>query len=589
LALLIAIVAWAPVASAASTFDTVTVFATSPTAYELGQKPGVYTFTRTGSTGALTVTFAMSGTANYGSNLPNAGAPADYTLAGLNTGTGIGTIVIPDGATSVTLQLVPIVDALVEGGETADLTIQPDPSYIVGGSSVAEILIADANLTASVTVLKPVCYEPFSQPGQNPTIDERGAAIVQIALNQAFSNSSLGQLTFDLGGTAIPNTNYQVLLVVGGGVNVSARRALNGTSLVVGGWGATTAIFDANGSIVALSGNQLTLSDGTSRNGPGSFQPGDEISLLGEEFVLSTAAPSAGIANAYDCTLVPFYGSVLPSQIPKLTPIDTAVNLSKLSGNATRWQIPGLQGYSGINVEIAAAHDTTAEGATTVSIALEASPDFTLVDPTVGTVYVADTTNVLNIVLTSNAIEGSVNGVATVTSTGIFPFPINVPYFVTGTANYAANAPNPGQPAQYTMSGLDPTTGIGSITLPAGQLSAQIVLTPAVLGSDGVQQATISLADSLDYALAGTGSSSVNPSASINIADSGITIVVIPPVTTTGTAATTASGTTGTSSTGAPVRTLPTNSGSKSCGLGGGAALLGLGLAAFVRLRRRRA
>jgi hypothetical protein len=487
------------------------------------------------------------------------------------------------GVFSAQLAIIPINDAVIEGAETADVAITGSGTgaYIVGAANVAEIIIADDDLTASVQVERAVCYEPFQRSGPQPTTDEQGAAIFKVALNAPFSATSQGQLTVDFGGSATIDADYKLFEVIGLDANTASRRALNGSSQVVGGWGSTTNIFDANGSIVAFSGNQITVSPGlTHTNGSGSFLQGDVIELEGTSGTFYVQTAAAAGAN-FDITIVPVGTTILPTQIAKLTAIDSGIALT--GGN--RFQSPDLQGYSKIEYEIAPAFDALVEGAETVTCALEASPDFTLKDPTVSTVIIADTTPIVSIALTSNAVEGTVNGIATVNSSAAFPFNVTIPYIVTGSANYAANQPNAGQPIDYTLTGLDPTSGIGLVTLPAGQTSVQIVLTPlADALTETVETATISLVSSLDYALAGSSNSSLNPSATINIADSGTTIVVVPPVTTTGTAAT-GGGTTG--GTG-PVRPLPTNSGSNSCGLGSGLGIIGLALGTLVRLRQRR-
>jgi len=119
---------------------TITVTASDPNAAETlpGQptNPGVYTFTRTGNTtNPLTVKYALSGTAT------NA---VDYN----NLGTSI---VIPVGQSSITLTLNPIDDNLVEGNETAILTLASDSAYTIGTANNATITIADNDSNVSPT------------------------------------------------------------------------------------------------------------------------------------------------------------------------------------------------------------------------------------------------------------------------------------------------------------------------------------------------------------------------------------------------------------------------------------------------------
>jgi len=118
--------------SATNTLPTVTVVATVANASETGPVPGVFTFTRTGSTNtALTINYKLSGTAGKWSDYrrPEGDMP-DFTA-------------IPAGATTVTLTIVPVVDNIAEPAETAILTISPDPSYNLGQPKSATVTIVD--------------------------------------------------------------------------------------------------------------------------------------------------------------------------------------------------------------------------------------------------------------------------------------------------------------------------------------------------------------------------------------------------------------------------------------------------------------
>ena len=107
---------------------TVTVTATDSAAAEAGPNPGVFTVTRTGdTTNALTVNFTVGGTASAGT---------DYNAIGTS-------VLIPAGASSVTITVTPIADALIEGSETVNLTLASGTGYTVGNPSTATVTIAD--------------------------------------------------------------------------------------------------------------------------------------------------------------------------------------------------------------------------------------------------------------------------------------------------------------------------------------------------------------------------------------------------------------------------------------------------------------
>ncbi|MBU6302408.1 MAG: DUF1800 family protein [Verrucomicrobia bacterium] len=102
--------------------------------------PGVVAFRRAGTTGSLTVRFALSGTAVSG---------VDYAV---NPGNAI---VIPDGEREVTLSFAPLQDAVVERPETMVVTLQADPGY----SLPAEAKRRAVTLTLSDSGTKPGAKE----------------------------------------------------------------------------------------------------------------------------------------------------------------------------------------------------------------------------------------------------------------------------------------------------------------------------------------------------------------------------------------------------------------------------------------------
>ncbi|MDX1976803.1 MAG: Calx-beta domain-containing protein [Pseudanabaenaceae cyanobacterium bins.68] len=108
----------------------VTISAPDAAASEAGD-PGQFTVTRNNSVGNLTVNYAISGSATNGT---------DYIP------TLTGSVVIPNGATSVNINILPLADALTEGNETAVLTLAAPNNasdYTIGGANVATVTIAD--------------------------------------------------------------------------------------------------------------------------------------------------------------------------------------------------------------------------------------------------------------------------------------------------------------------------------------------------------------------------------------------------------------------------------------------------------------
>jgi Calx-beta domain len=107
---------------------TVTVTATDAAAAE-PSSTGTFTLARTGSTTtALTVNFALGGTATSGS---------DYSAPPASP------LTIPAGATSATITVTPIDDSVVESAETVVATLMAGTGYEIGTPSTATVTISD--------------------------------------------------------------------------------------------------------------------------------------------------------------------------------------------------------------------------------------------------------------------------------------------------------------------------------------------------------------------------------------------------------------------------------------------------------------
>jgi uncharacterized delta-60 repeat protein len=118
---------------------TVSVTAEVDTAYEAGQRPGRFVFSRDGPTTApLTVTYAVAGTAAPGN---------DYVA--LTTAGRLGTITIPAGTNQAVLPVVPIDDPEEEAPETVIVAVIAQPGY--SGSGVATVTIISDDGTIQFT------------------------------------------------------------------------------------------------------------------------------------------------------------------------------------------------------------------------------------------------------------------------------------------------------------------------------------------------------------------------------------------------------------------------------------------------------
>ena len=128
--------------------DTTVSVAVSPLAAdEDGATNLVYTFTRSDSSGPLTVNFSVNGTATFNT---------DYTPTGALTFTASdGTVTFADGSLTATVTVDPSADLTVEPDETVILTVAPGTGYTVGVPAAATGTITndDTDVTVAVSPL----------------------------------------------------------------------------------------------------------------------------------------------------------------------------------------------------------------------------------------------------------------------------------------------------------------------------------------------------------------------------------------------------------------------------------------------------
>ncbi|MEQ1858583.1 MAG: Calx-beta domain-containing protein [Chthoniobacteraceae bacterium] len=120
----------------------VSLAATTATTTENSASPAVFTVSRTGSTAAgLTVNYAVTGTATSGS---------DFTALS-------GSVTIPSGLASATVEVAPLDDSLSESIETAILTLSTNAAYIIdtlattGTASIYDDDLQTVSVTATDT------------------------------------------------------------------------------------------------------------------------------------------------------------------------------------------------------------------------------------------------------------------------------------------------------------------------------------------------------------------------------------------------------------------------------------------------------
>jgi fibro-slime domain-containing protein len=164
------------------TQPTATIVASDPNANELGPDAGEFTLSLDKpALTDLTLKYSVAGTAKEG---------VDYQPIG-------SSVVLPKGATSAKLPVMPIVDQLAEGPETVVVTLSGGSGYQVGTPSSATVTIADnPPPVATIVATDPQASEIGLDPGQfTITLDKI-----------ASTNLTVG---YSVAGTATEGADYQ--------------------------------------------------------------------------------------------------------------------------------------------------------------------------------------------------------------------------------------------------------------------------------------------------------------------------------------------------------------------------------------------
>ena len=162
----------------------VSLVATDPTASEAGGDTGQFTLTRTGSTASpLTVRCTARGSASKG---------RDYQRLPTR-------VVIPAGAASVAIDVVPIDDAYAESPETVELSVRSDREYWADA--------AHARATVTLDDDEPV----VSVAATDPAASEAGGDTGQFTLTRTGSTAAALTVRCVARGTASGNRDYQRL------------------------------------------------------------------------------------------------------------------------------------------------------------------------------------------------------------------------------------------------------------------------------------------------------------------------------------------------------------------------------------------
>jgi len=248
----------------------ITVAATIASADKSGNKPGEFTFTRSGdTTAAVNVSYAVSGSAVNG-----------FTYAPL-----LGSITIPAGATSAKLPLTTNPALLTTGVQTAVVTIlTAGTAYTIGAANSALVSITDSPATLYISNLRAAPSASGSSVTGTATI------LVNPAGTLASVSVSFSGLSSALTGAHLqiaPSGDFVFDLPVGQATNVAWTFQPKGTYT-------STALLDA------LKSGNIYVGLDTAKNPAGEARGSFIVASGSQDFVAPAAAPAlpAGLPTA---------------------------------------------------------------------------------------------------------------------------------------------------------------------------------------------------------------------------------------------------------------------------------------------------
>jgi len=448
--------------------QTVTITATDASASEAGQQTGQYTFTRVGSTAAaLTVSYTRSGTATFGT---------DYTLSGAT-----GSIVIPAGSSTAILTLTPIDDLLVEGNETAVITITASSAYTIGQLKSATVTIIDDDTvkpTVTVVATDASAAEAGLDTGTYTFTRTGGSLNVALVVNYTHS------------GTATFNTDYT-------GLSTSVTIPAGSTTATVTLTPVDDLIVEGNETaIVTLSANSI-YTIGSPSTATVTIADNDTASTSTVTIVATDPNASEPGTDTGTFTFTRSGGSTAAALQVSYTIGGNATNGVDYTSIASTVTIP--VGSTTATVVIKPIDDNFFDGAETVDLALTASGLYNVGNPSTARVTIADDepTTVVSIqAIDATASEpGTDTGAFRITRTGTTTQPLTVNYAVTGTAD----------------NGVDYTTLPGSVIIPVGATTADVVVKPI---DDAITEVTetviLTITGSTQYAINNPNNATVN-------------------------------------------------------------------------------
>ncbi len=326
---------------------TVTIAATDTSAAETSSDPGVFTITRNYTNGALTVYYAVSGTATNGT---------DYTSIGTS-------VSFADGESTKTVTITPVDDAVQEGNETVILTLSANAAYTVGSPSSDTVTIIDNDTTVTIAATDASAAETSSDPGV-------------FTITRNYTNGSL-TVYYAVTGTATNGTDYTTM---GSSVTFSNGEATKTVTITP----TDDAVQEGNETVI------LTLSANAAYTvgSPSS----DTVTIIDNDTTVTIAATDA---SAAETSSDPGVFTITRNYTSGSLTVNYAVSGTATNGTdytSIGTSVSFADGESTKTVTITPTDDASVEGNETAILTLSANAAYTVGSPSSATVTIADDT-----------------------------------------------------------------------------------------------------------------------------------------------------------------------------------------------------
>jgi acetyl esterase/lipase len=335
----------------------VTVAASDAAASEAGD-PATFDVSRTGDLSApLLVRLTWSGSATRG---------ADYAAPPLLA-------VIPAGAASTSVPVVPQDDGLVEGGETVVVTVCPDAGYRVApGLQSATAAIADDDAPGALPVVTVVATDPVAaEPGAN-------AAAFLFTRNAPLGTPLVVQ--YSVSGRA--KNGVDVALLPG-----TVTIAANAASAVVAVAPIDDAAIEPSETVIVAIAASAAYATGTPATAGAHVADDDKNPALPTVSVIATDVTASEPADAGAFFVTRTLGTAVPLAVPVVLS-GTAAPGVDLAPAPVIVAIPA--GASWAAVPVTPVDDALVEGAETVVLTVQPAPGYQLASAPSKTIVLSD-------------------------------------------------------------------------------------------------------------------------------------------------------------------------------------------------------